>query len=149
MFLLQLRRNNSGRTGSQQSQTLQPLSNAAQSQKQGPASPVQPSLSHPPTTYPPPPHQLGNGVLHHHNPYGPPPQESPYYTTHSPYTSTPASAHYPSSGKPSFLFFSIFLLVVGEESSELRNNALALAILDALRHPFHSAHRKNQLILLD
>ncbi|KAJ6185782.1 hypothetical protein N7519_007083 [Penicillium mononematosum] len=96
-------RHNSGRLGSQQAQTLQPLSNTAQPQKQGPASPVQPSLSLPSTTYPPPPHQLGNGVLHHHNPYGPPPQESPYYTTHSPYTSTPVSAHYPSSGPPDLM----------------------------------------------
>ncbi|CAP94976.1 Pc21g00790 [Penicillium rubens Wisconsin 54-1255] len=96
-------RHNSGRLGSQQTQTLQPLSNTAQPQKQGPASPVQPSLSLPPTTYPPPPHQLGNGVLHHHNPYGPPPQESSYYTTHSPYTSNPVSAHYPSSGPPDLM----------------------------------------------
>ncbi|OQE92589.1 hypothetical protein PENNAL_c0007G01217 [Penicillium nalgiovense] len=98
-----LRHNNSGRPGSQQSQTLQHLSNTAQPQKQGPASPIHPSLSLPPTTYPPPPHQLGNGVLHHHNPYGPPPQESPYYTTNTAYTSTPASAHYPSSGPPDLM----------------------------------------------
>ncbi|KAJ5518194.1 hypothetical protein N7453_000616 [Penicillium expansum] len=82
-----LRHGNSTRPGLQQSQTLQPRSNLAP-QKQGPASPVQPSLSLPPTTYPPS-HPLGNGALHHHNPYGPPPQESPYYTTHSPLYNEP------------------------------------------------------------
>lgn len=68
-----LRHGNSGRSGSQQPQSR---SNLAQPQKQGPASPVQPSRSLPPTTYPPPPHQLGNEVLHH-NHYGPPPQSRP------------------------------------------------------------------------
>ncbi|KAJ5958469.1 uncharacterized protein N7479_005619 [Penicillium vulpinum] len=95
-----LRHGNSGRPGSQHSQALQPRSNLGP-QKQGPASPVQPSLSIP-TTYPPP-HPLGNGALHNHNPYGPPPQESSYYPTHSPYTTTPASSHYPSSGPPDLM----------------------------------------------
>ncbi|KAJ5836676.1 hypothetical protein N7447_002702 [Penicillium robsamsonii] len=95
-----LRHGNSGRPGPQHSQAIQPRSNLAQ--KQGPASPVQPSLSITPTTYPPS-HPLGNGALHHHNPYGPPPQESPYYTTHSSYTTTSASTQYPSSGPPDLM----------------------------------------------
>ncbi|CAG7957236.1 unnamed protein product [Penicillium olsonii] len=91
----QIRHANSGRPGSQSSQNLQRTS----LQEQGSASPVQPASSYPPATYPPS-HPLTNGVLHR-NLYGPS-QEAPFYTTHPSYT-TPASAHYASSGPPDLM----------------------------------------------